>query len=124
MNISLGLLFILIFYIDRFFGGKFNKGEYKDLTEFMNWSDSKGGKVVRWGGILSVLLLITVAIFVYIQNDINLYKWFWVFFYIITYGFKSLGEWMYLEGRKYLFSLSLMMLGIISALAIFHFNAN
>jgi hypothetical protein len=124
MNISLGLLFILIFYVDRFFGEKFNKGEYKDLTEFMNCSDSKGRKVVRWGGIFSIVLLITVAIFVYIQNDINLHKWFWVFFYIIAYGIKSLGEWMYLEGRKYLFSLSLMMIGIISALAIFYFNAN
>lgn len=123
MFISIGLLFILIFYLDRL-GKRYVKGEYEDLSEFMKFTETKGGKVVQWGGIISILILIFAAIATYIINDITLSKWYWVFFYILTFGIKSLAEWMYLEGKKHIFSFSLMMFGIISVLVIFHFNAN
>lgn len=124
MYISLPLLFIFIFYVDRYLGNRFVGGKYENLTEFMNLSNSKRGKVVRWGGRLSILLLFLAGIVVYIINDITFYRWFWVFFYIMTYGIRSLAEWMYLGGKKAVFSFSLMMFGVISVLVIFHFNAN
>ena len=124
MNISILLLFIVIFYLDRVLGNRFVKGEYKDLTEFIRFTETKGRKVVRLGGIISILLLILATIAAYIINDIHLSKWYWVFFYITTYGIRSLVEWMYLEGKKHIFSFSLMMFSIICILVIFHFNAN
>ncbi|RXJ04414.1 DUF4181 domain-containing protein [Anaerobacillus alkaliphilus] len=123
MYVSIGMLCILIFYLDRL-GNRFVKGEYEDLSEFMNFTETKGGRVVRWGGIISIFILILAATATYIINDINLGKWYWVFFYIMTYGIRSLAEWIYLDGKKHIFSFSLMMFGIISVLVIFHFNAN
>ena len=76
-------------------------------------SETSGKNIDRWGnGIILVIFLCTLP-FV-IEKDINVMKWYWILYFILSLGFQSVMEWKYLKNSKqYVTTLIFLMLSVI-----------
>ncbi len=75
-------------------------------------SETSGKKVDRWGrGIILVIFLCTIPFFTLNTDGM---KWYWIFYFIVLFGFQSILEWKYLKNSKqHVTTLIFLMLGVI-----------
>lgn len=76
-------------------------------------SETPGKRIDLWGrGIILIISLCTLP-FV-INKDISITKWFWIFYFIILFGFQAILEWKFLKhSKQYITSLIFLLLCII-----------
>ncbi|MCD8510008.1 MAG: DUF4181 domain-containing protein [Bacillus sp. (in: Bacteria)] len=119
MTLGILFLFIIIMTADHLLGRLKAKGEYDDLWEFEDYSNSKFVPLVKWERRIGTVVLIVLTVIAYTSNNFHLEKWLIIFLPIIYFGPRSLLEWKFLEGKKHLVSLSIMAISALGLLFYF-----
>ncbi|MCH1625622.1 DUF4181 domain-containing protein [Ferdinandcohnia quinoae] len=105
MKLIILLIFLISFIAESLIGKRFEPGYGVDETE--------GKNIARWGTVL-ILLFFIPGLFIFDIENNDVMKWMSISFFFTILGFQSLIEWKYLEGKKYLYSLSVMVISVIT----------
>lgn len=106
MQVSLSIL-ALIQSILNFIIGRLIVGKERGKV-----SETSGKNIQRIGFVTILIIAFSCFYFIDIMDD-NAMKWFWLYFYTITFGFHFYLDWVYLRDTKeYLVSLILLIIGV------------
>lgn len=76
-------------------------------------SETSGKNINRWGRSIIFVICASSLLFIPLE-DSNAMKWYWMFFFIMLFGFESILEWKYLKNSKqYLSTLIALLLWIL-----------
>lgn len=101
MNIPIAfvILLIIIFYfiINRIING----------TDRRTLYDTDAQHISKWGTIIIAIIGVIALLFIYSElSDSPVFKWFWIIFITVLFGFYFVLEWKYLKGSmKYIATL-------------------
>lgn len=90
----------------------FVKGEKIKILE------TSGKRFYTWG--IRILVVFSLLILFNLDlTDMNMMRWFWLFFLIITFSFKAFAEWKYIrESKEHIITLILLIVGVVYILLI------
>ncbi|UAT33103.1 DUF4181 domain-containing protein (plasmid) [Bacillus badius] len=76
-------------------------------------SETPGKNIDRWGRTIILVTFLCTLAFV-ITKDINVIKWYWILYFVLSLGFQSILEWKYLKNSKqYVSTLIFLILTVI-----------
>jgi hypothetical protein len=114
LNLSLMMLLFIVTITNELARRWLVTGDFKRVSE------TDGEYIDRWGsGIIGVTALV-LYFFVLEDNNYEVMKGFILFLIIIVLGFQSLLEWKYLEGKKHVASMILLIVSVVAVVGIFH----
>ena len=84
-------------------------------------SETSGKNIDRWGRSVILVIFLCALPFV-VAKDINVMKWYWILYFILSLGFQSVMEWTYLKNSKqYVTTLIYLMVSVIIVFNIEYF---
>ena len=84
-------------------------------------SETSGKNIDRWGRSVILIIFLCALPFV-VAKDINVMKWYWILYFILSLGFQSVMEWTYLKNSKqYVTTLIYLMVSVIIVFNIEYF---
>ncbi|WP_449537637.1 DUF4181 domain-containing protein [Ferdinandcohnia sp. Marseille-Q9671] len=112
MALSILFLMFILQAIDRLVGKRLEPG--------FNVMESDGQLKYRVGTFIILLLFLIGGYALFDIENIEHFRWLLVFFFIAYWSFQSWMEFKYVEGKKYLLSLSLMVVGVMAVSILFY----
>lgn len=110
MGLSVPIL-VLVVSITNMIAGKLILGEDRKKIY-----ETSGKYIYLWGTIILLTIGFGCLFFLDI-SDLNVMKWLWLCFSILTVGFYTFLEWMFLkESKEYIVSLIVLTVGLIYTL--------
>ncbi|CAM4022863.1 DUF4181 domain-containing protein [Lederbergia lenta] len=62
-------------------------------------SETPGKRIDRWGRGIILIVCISTLPFV-ITRETNVMKWYWIFYFVLLFGFQAILEWKFLKDSK------------------------
>ena len=113
--ISIIVLVILVFLSEKAINKLFG------IDKEVKLSETSGKNIDRWGrGIILLIFLCSLPFF--ITKEASVMKWYYMLLWILTFGFQSILEWIYLKNSKqYISTLIFLVFIVIFIYNIEHF---
>ncbi|ADU28730.1 DUF4181 domain-containing protein [Evansella cellulosilytica] len=114
----LSLLAIFITIFEKIAEKKLVKGEIKKLSE------TSGNYLSKIGELVIAITALLILFLVMDQTNYNDMMWFWVSFAIVLFTFRATLERIYLEGKKYVATVAIMIFFVIGIINISFITSN